>query len=424
MMANTQSKIQNRKSKIAGPIIFLTTGLASVAFMVGLKPVPTSAGSAKALASDSAAIRFEDITQKAGINFTHYSGAFGKKYLPETMGPGCAFIDYDNDGYPDILLINGKDFPGHKARRATPKLYHNNGNGTFTDVTAKAGLDIEIYGMGVAVGDYDNDGWDDIYITGLGEAHLFHNEHNGTFKDVTRTAGVNNTGFGASAVWVDYDKDGKLDLFVTNYVKWSEKDDLYCTLDGRHKSYCTPEDYKGDTPRLFHNLGNGRFEDVTQKAGIYDPTSKSLGVAVIDYDMDGWPDLAVSNDTERNKLYHNNHNGTFTEQAVQAGIAFSEDGVARGAMGIDEDDFDHSGYPSLAIGNFSNQMLGLYHNEGNRFFIDIAPSSYWAHPAAGDLRPAPPGVPQRRPRQVSGGRQATRVHAPLGGARRRLRRYR
>ena len=196
----------------------------------------------------SGTIHFEDITQKAGINFTHYTGAFGKKYLPETMGPGCAFIDYDNDGYPDILLINGKDFPGHKTRHATPKLYHNNGNGTFTDVTVKAGLDIEIYGMGVAVGDYDNDGWDDIYITGLGEAHLFHNEHNGTFKDVTKTAGVNNTGFGASAAWVDYDKDGKLDLFVTNYVKWSEKDDLYCTLDGRHKSYCTPEAYQGTLP--------------------------------------------------------------------------------------------------------------------------------------------------------------------------------
>ena len=231
------------------------------------------------------------------------------------------------------MLINGKDFPGHKARRATPKLYHNNGNGTFTDVTAKAGLALEIYGMGVAVGDYDNDGWDDIYITGLGEAHLFHNEHNGTFKDVTKTAGVNNAGYGASAAWVDYDKDGKLDLFVTNYVKWSEKDDLYCTLDGQHKSYCTPEDYQGDTPRLFHNLGNGRFEDVTQRAGIYDPKSKSLGVAAIDYDMDGWPDLAVSNDTERNKLYRNNHDGTFTEQAVQAGIAFSEDGVARGRHG-------------------------------------------------------------------------------------------
>jgi len=321
-----------------------------------------------------AGIHFEDITRQAGINFVHYTGAFGSKYLPETMGAGCAFIDYDNDGNPDILLINGADFPGHKAHRATMKLYRNNGNGTFTDVTTKTGLDVEMYGMGVAVGDYDNDGWEDIYVTGLGEARLFHNEH-GHFRDVTQSAGVNNTGFGASAAWVDYDRDGKLDLFVTNYVAWSEKGDLYCTLDGRHKSYCTPEAYKGATSRLFHNLGNGRFEDVTQKAGIYDPTSKSLGVAVVDYDRDGWPDLAVSNDTERNKLYHNNRNGTFTEQGVQAGIAFSEDGIARGAMGIDDADFDHSGFPSLAIGNFSNQMLGLYHNEGNRFFIDIAPSS-------------------------------------------------
>ena len=315
-----------------------------------------------------------DITRQAGIKFVHYTGAFGKKYLPETMGAGCAFIDYDNDGNPDILLVDGSDFPGHRSRNTTLKLYRNNGNGTFTDVTAQAGLNVEMYGMGVAVGDYDNDGWDDLYVTGLGEAHLFHNE-NGHFRDVTAQAGVNNRGFGASAAWVDYDRDGKLDLFVTNYVKWSEKDDLYCTLDGRHKSYCTPEAYKGDTCRLFHNLGNGRFADVTEKSGIYDSTSKSLGVAVIDYDRDGWPDLAVSNDTERNKLYHNNRNGTFTEQAVQAGIAFSEDGVARGAMGIDAVDFDRSGYPSLAIGNFSNQMLGLYHNEGNRFFIDIAPAS-------------------------------------------------
>jgi hypothetical protein len=349
-----------------------------VAARGGRRASQEAAGVAKAASPatpDSNDIHFIDVTRQAGINFVHNTGAFGKKYLPETMGPGCAFLDYDNDGYPDILLVNGADFPSHKTRRTTLKLYHNNGNGTFTDVTAQAGLDIEMYGMGVAVGDYDNDGWDDIYVTGLGEAHLFHNEHNGRFKDVTKTAGVNNAGYGASAAWVDYDKDGKLDLFVTNYVKWSEKTDLYCTLDGRHKSYCTPEAYQGDTCRLFHNLGNGRFEDVTQKAGIYDPTSKSLGVAIVDYDMDGWPDIVVANDTERNKLYRNNHDGTFIEQAVQAGIAFSEDGIARGAMGIDEGDFDHSGFPSLAIGNFSNQMIGLYHNEGNRFFIDIAPSS-------------------------------------------------
>ncbi len=347
--------------------------VSSGALLALLQIAPASPAASPATVPD-AGVHFVDITRQAGINFVHYTGAFGKKYLPETMGAGCAFIDYDNDGNPDILLINSADFPGHKLRRTTLKLYRNNGNGTFTDVTAKAGLDVQMYGMGVAVGDYDNDGWDDIYVTGLGEARLFHNEH-GHFRDVTKAAGVNNTGFGASAAWVDYDRDGKLDLFVTNYVKWQEKDDLYCTLDGHHKSYCTPEAYKGDNCRLFHNLGNGRFEDVTQKAGIYDPTSKSLGVAVIDYDRDGWPDLAVSNDTERNKLYHNNRNGTFTEQAVQAGIAFSEDGIARGAMGIDDVDFDHSGLPSLAIGNFSNQMLGLYHNEGNRFFIDIAPSS-------------------------------------------------
>ena len=322
----------------------------------------------------AASVHFVDVTRQAGIQFIHNNGAFGKRFLPETMGSGCAFVDYDNDGNPDMLLVQGKDFSSHKTRRTTLKLYRNNGNGTFTDVTVKAGLDVEIYGMGVAVGDYDNDGWDDLYVTGLGESRLFHNEH-GRFKDVTALAGVNNTGFGASAAWLDYDKDGKLDLFVTNYVAWTEKGDIFCSLDGRNKSYCTPEKYNGDSCRLFHNLGNGRFEDVTRKAGIWDPTSKSLGVTVIDYDLDGWPDLAVSNDTQPNKLYHNNRNGTFTEQAVQAGIAFSEDGIARGAMGIDAADFDRSGFPSLAIGNFSNQMIGLYHNEGNRFFIDEAPSS-------------------------------------------------
>ena len=345
--------------------LFLLTGAANVGGLRGLSAAATA----------SPGRRFVDITRKAGVNFAHYNGAFGQKYLPETMGAGCAFIDYNNDGNPDILLINGSDFPGHRIKRTTMKLYRNNGNGTFTDVTARAGLAVEMWGMGVAVGDYDNDGWDDIYVTGLGEARLFHNQHNGTFRDVTKEAGVNNPGFGTSAAWFDYDRDGKLDLFVCNYVQWSEKGDIYCSLDGRHKSYCTPEAYKGESCRLFHNLGNGRFEDVTKKAGIYDPTGKNLGVAIFDYDMDGWPDIAVSNDTEPNKLYHNNHDGTFTQDAVQAGIAYDANGVARGAMGIDAADFDSSGYPSLAIGNFSNQMLGLYHNEKHDFFIDIAPQS-------------------------------------------------
>jgi hypothetical protein len=357
--------------RLARPILFC-----SLAGIIGLYVHPICFGGHIGSAVADSSVHFVDITQKSGINFVHYTGAFGKHYLPETMGAGCAFIDYDNDQYPDILLVQGSDFPDHHSGQyRTLKLYHNNGNGTFTDVTARAGLAVEMYGMGVAIGDYDNDGWDDIYITGLGQSRLFHNQGNGTFKDVTREAGVNNSGFGASAAWLDYDHDGKLDLFVTNYVQWTPKADIYCSLDGHTKSYCTPEAYHGDTCRLFHNLGNGRFEDVTGKAGIADTTSKSLGVAIIDYDRDGWPDIAVSNDTQPNKLYHNNHNGTFTEQAVQAGIAFSEDGIARGAMGIDARDFDDSGYPSLAIGNFSNQMIGLYHNEKNRFFIDIAPAS-------------------------------------------------
>jgi len=322
-------------------------------------------------------IQFRDITAQAGIHFVHNNGAFGKKYLPETMGPGCAFIDYDNDGWPDILLINGESWPGHSnSAPTTLKLYHNNHDGTFTDVTQKAGLAIPMFGLGVAVGDYDNDGYDDIFVSALGQSHLFHNNGNGTFTDVTKSAGLGGLNeFSTSAAWVDYDRDGKLDLIVANYVQWSIESDLYCTLDGVHKSYCTPESYKGASVRLWHNLGNGKFEDSTRKAGLYDPTSKGLGVAILDYNGDRWPDILLANDTQPNKLYVNKRDGTFEENGVAAGIAFSEDGVARAGMGVDAADYDRSGHPSVIITNFANQMLSLYHNEGNGLFVDEAPRS-------------------------------------------------
>jgi enediyne biosynthesis protein E4 len=322
----------------------------------------------------SGPIEFTDVTAQAGIHFKHNSGAFGKKYLPETMGSGACFLDYDNDGWQDILLVNSMDWPGHKSGNSFPALYHNNRDGTFTDVTRQAGLAVEMYGLGCAVGDYDNDGYVDIYITTVGSNHLFHNLGNGKFADVTAKAGVADPGFSAGAVWFDYDNDGKLDLFVAHYIDWSIETDQYCSLDNKNKSYCTPQRYKGQTSTLFHNRGDGTFENVTRRAGLYDPTSKSLGVALLDYDNDGWLDLFVSNDTEPNKLYRNNHNGTFTDVAVAAGVAYSEAGTVRAGMGTDASDYDNSGWQSLVIGNFTNEGMALYHNDGSGLFTDEAPA--------------------------------------------------
>jgi enediyne biosynthesis protein E4 len=323
-------------------------------------------------AAVSPGFHFTDVTSQAGLQFRHNSGAFGGKFLPETLGSGCAFLDYDRDGWQDILLINGADWPGHKKSRSTLRLYHNNGNGTFSDVTARAGLDVEVYGMGVAVGDYNNDGFPDILVTCVGQNRLFRNTGKGTFVDVTNASGLGKrAAFSTSALWFDYDRDGLLDLFVCNYVKWSPEHDIFCSLDGKHKSYCTPEAYRGETCWLFHNRGDGTFEDVTAASGIFDSSSKSLGVALLDDDHDGWPDLLVANDTQPNKLYRNQRDGTFKDVAVETGLAFSNEGKARAGMGVDVADFENSGSPGVAITNFDNEMIGLYRATG-KGFEDIA----------------------------------------------------
>jgi len=304
-----------------------------------------------------------NVTAAAGIQFQHNSGAYGGKLLPETLGSGCAFLDYDRDGWQDILLINGMDWPGHRRQRSMLKLYRNNRNGTFSDVTRAAGLDVELYGMGVAAGDYNNDGFPDLFISCVGQSRLFRNTGKGTFVDVTNASGLQGRqGLSTSALWFDYDRDGLLDLFVCNYVRWSPEHDVFCSLDGTHKSYCTPEAYRGDTCWLFRNRGNGTFEDVTASSGIFDSSSKSLGVAMFDYDQDGWPDLLVANDTQPNKLYKNLRNGKFKDVGVEAGLAFSTDGKARAGMGIDTGDFENTGKPGVAITNFDNEMIGLYHS--------------------------------------------------------------
>ncbi|WP_348268875.1 CRTAC1 family protein [Edaphobacter paludis] len=333
----------------------------------------------------SGPVVFVDVTAQAGIHFRHNSGAFGKKYLPETMGSGVCALDYDNDGWQDLLFVNSMDWPGHQSAKSLPALYHNNGNGTFTDVTRQAGLATTMYGLGCAVADYDNDGWEDIYITALDGNHLFRNMGNGKFADVTAKAGVRNPGFSTSAVWFDYDNDGRLDLLVLHYVDWSVATDQFCSLDGKNKSYCTPEAYKGQSATLYHNKGNGTFEDVTKKAGVYDPSAKSLGVALLDYDNDGWLDLFVTNDTQPNKLYHNNHDGTFTDTAFSAGVAFSDAGKARAGMGTDAADYDGSGRQSLVIGNFTNESMSLYHNDGSGLFTDKAMDSGIAAASAKSL---------------------------------------
>ncbi len=318
------------------------------------------------------AIEFVDVTAGAGIAFRHNSGAFGKKYLPETLGSGACFLDYDDDGWQDLLIVNSMDWPSARSKPSFSALYRNNRDGTFTDVTRAAGLEVELYGLGCAVADYDNDGRVDLYLVAVGQNRLFRNLGDGRFADATARAGVADPGFSTGAAWLDYDNDGRLDLFVAHYVEWSIDTDPYCTLDGKNKSYCTPQRFKGQSPTLFRNRGNGTFENVTRPAGVFDPGGKSLGIALLDYDEDGRIDLFVANDTEPNRLFRNNGNGTFREVGAAAGVAYADSGTARAGMGTDAGDHDNTGRQGLVVGNFTDEGLALYRNEGSGLFTDIA----------------------------------------------------
>ena len=329
-----------------------------------------------AVPAESQEPRFVDVTEAAGIDFVHENGAFGEKYLPETMGSGVAFFDADGDGDQDLLFVNSRRWPGHRTEpEPTAALYRNRGDGTFEDATAGSGLDVPFYGMGVAIADYDADGDQDLYLTVLGPNRLLENTGGGVFREAPHAASVADPGFSSVATWLDADGDGDLDLFLLNYVEWSIEEDIFCALDGVNKSYCTPESYNGASAILYRNDGAAGFTDVTREAGLFNPRGKGLGVAVLDFDADGLFDLAVANDTQPNYLYRNLGGGRFEDAGVLSGIAFAENGAARGAMGIDASDYDGDGMPDLVIGNFSNEMVSLYHNEGVGFFIDQAPVS-------------------------------------------------
>jgi enediyne biosynthesis protein E4 len=313
---------------------------------------------------EGSGFRLTEITREAGLGFRHRSGAAGQKLLPETMGAGCAFIDYDADGWQDIVLLDGGaplvSGAPVSARGSGIRLYRNQRDGTFRDVTREAGLWQPMYAMGVAVGDFNNNGYPDLFVSAVGQSRLFANQGNGTFRDVTERAGLGGRfGFSTSAAWVDTNRNGLLDLFVCNYVDWSANRDIYCSVDGKTKSYCTPEAYEGSTCWLFRNKGDGRFQDATAEAGLFDRTSKALGVTVLDVTGDGWPDLFVANDTQPNKLYLNQKNGRFQEAGLQRGVALGEDGRARAGMGADAGDLGE-GRESLLVTNFQKEMAALF----------------------------------------------------------------
>ena len=330
-----------------------------------------------------APVRFVDITRQVGITFRHANAASPEKYLIETMGSGCAWIDYDGDGLPDLYLANGAATrvfrPAQPLRGA---LYRNNGDGTFTDVTAKARVGAEgLFAMGVAVGDYDNDGHPDLLVLGYGRSILYHNNGDGTFTDVTARAGVADTGqWASSAAWFDYDNDGRLDLVIANYVDWSPEKNYYCGAQGPGlRSYCHPDDYHGTAPTLYHNNGDGTFTDTSAASGLARSPSNGLGVVTFDYDEDGWQDIVIANDTMPNSLFHNNRNGTFTEVGYEAGVAVSEDGVAEAGMGIDAADAGGKGYMDLIVTHLDQQQTRFYRNQGHGIFQDATAAARLAY---------------------------------------------
>lgn len=307
-----------------------------------------------------AELRFSDVARASGLDFSRFNGAFGSHWMPETFGGGGAFIDYDNDGWPDILLINGDWWPGHSqaGNRPTLALFHNDRNGHFTDTTTVAGLTTPIQGMGVAVGDYDNDGWDDIFIAGVGDCRLYHNVAGHRFDDVTKRTKIDTHGWSTSAAWIDFDNDGRLDLFVCHYLNWSPATDVYCGAN--EKIYCRPQDYSGESCRLYRNEGGGRFADVSKRAGIWDENSKALGVSICDLDNDGYSDILVANDMEPNFAFRNRRNGTFREEGFAFGMAVDQQGRVRGGMGIDVSKANSIGSRYIGIGNFFNEGMSLY----------------------------------------------------------------
>ncbi len=328
-------------------------------------------------------LQFTDVTATAGLHFRHTSGASGRLYLPETLGSGCAILDYNGDGRPDLFLVNGSRLPGYPERGPFySALYQNLGPGPdgfphFADVTRSAGLEVDCYGMGVAIGDYDNDGRPDLFLTALGASHLFHNNGDGSFSDVTRQSGVSDSRWGTTAAWVDYDRDRRLDLLVGHYCQWTPATNQICRDAMNVKRMCRPAAYRGQDPVLYHNRGDGTFVDVTAAAGLGGDAGKTLGIAVWDEDGDGWPDLLLANDGERNRFYRNRPGtapGTrrFEERGLETGLAYGMTGHARAGMGVDTADIDNSGAEAVAIGNFAREGTALYVRDAPGHYSDLA----------------------------------------------------